>query len=545
MSTDTEQMPKILIEYTFAGYTKVKNEKIRPESGFQISKIPVVTERISQPGTFSYFKADQKKLITRAGQEIAFTDSTAQKRTRPVNLPNTNVAATAANRVEINRPVLNNPDLSPQVNGALLDILNKNDYAVRTFGKKESIDVKFSCEEFGQFYLQKEGDTTETVGCRQPYQLGEIDFQLYTSLNELNSKYFKVYKSTQSPNRFMVVAESYVITRFSKEEDNAWQPCLHLYSTVDMVNPENNKCLLDCTLQPGIPEYKMQELLVKLKEFTSYEPIIEFPSETDAEVRFNWSVASEVVTEINSFTLDKFIRASIAAPVESTLMLQSMIKETGLQGQVIFEVADGSSYNSSLQVSLGTISGPFGTGPMENFLQESTLNIVNKIESNITIPRLSFQSDSGFTQQHVGESIAPGEVLEIDLTEEGQPVIHYTVENNVSEIEEIRNYMEDIECQLIFSTSIDLSKKDIDAIEIEYRLAKKDSSIHNTKLSSTENVREEVLIMPLTSFLSERNIRFRTTVRFTDGREPLQHKWENWDVEKSGNIINLTSKMIL
>lgn len=105
--------------------------------------------------------------------------------------------------------------------------------------------------------------------------------------------------------------------------------------------------------------------------------------------------------------------------------------------------------------------------------------------------------------------------------------------------------MEDIECQLIFSTSIDLSKKDIDAIEIEYRLAKKDSSIHNTKLSSTENVREEVLIMPLTSFLSERNIRFRTTVRFTDGREPLQHKWENWDVEKSGNIINLTSKMIL
>ena len=544
-AAEAEKRLTISLAYSFDGMgpkLPALNLMLLNQNIFKIAALPLVTKKTkSRPTADRYFNVETKTLTDENGRTIAFADY-KKPRSRVVKPVLGNFSS--LNAPTITQPAINKLSLLPLANQNKINKLaNEQKYVRRTFLKRETIEADFDCTKYGSFYQERNNDgDIASIGCKEPYRLGEIRFSLYTLLTEIDDDDFRVYQSTQIPNRFLVVPMRYVITRYEPQrEEMAFEPCLRLYSTVDAEDLQRSRCILDASLAPDIDRFQLEDLHFRLSQFTSYTPYISFPGEVEHTETYTWGIPGSLVEDVDSFSLGAFIRMVMSAKIEGVLTIHSMLKSTGLSGKVTFEFPDGSSYSSDLLISLESIRGPFINGALLTEKTDSSLSLQNGLMHRLQLTEIhAYKNYEDKITIPVEKTLGSGEVFTINIDTDRIHVPQYVVESTTEALSEVRQYMEDIECQVLFVTSIEFAKEKLKALHIQFGLTQAET--YQTTLDKEKTVTEQLLIMPLSDFFDQRQVEYRVTAEHEDGSSK-QGDWRTASLAE-GNIINITTSTL-
>ena len=231
----------------------------------------------------------------------------------------------------------------------------------------------------------------------------------------------------------------------------------------------------------------------------------------------------------------------MSAKIEGVLTIHSMLKATGLSGKVTFALADGSIYNSDLLISLESVRGPFINGALVTERQDSSLSLKNGLMHRLQLTEIhAYKNYEDKITIPVEETLEPGQVFTTNIETDRIHVPQYVVENTPDTLSEIRQYLEDIECQVLFVTSIDFAKEKLKTLRIAFGLTQAD--VQDTTLDKDRTVTEQLLIMPLTNFFDQRQIEYRVIAERDDGSS-AQGDWRTASLAE-GNIINITTSIL-
>ncbi|UKJ06230.1 hypothetical protein [Solitalea lacus] len=427
------------------------------------------------------------------------------------------------------------------------------EYKLQTFIRSVSIFVSFPCASFGQFYLEEKDLEITAIGCKEAYKLGEAPIALYTLLEELTTPKYKIYRSTNVPNDFLLVPTRYVIGRqvITNNEKEQYRPTILLYSTIDVVGG-TSKWVLDATLQPDIGLEERELIDSALIELTPYPPNLEFLTELvsgTTDVELSMDQLTNTATRTTAF--GKNVRLTITTDLSSILILLDMLKHDAITGVFTTTLATGETFSTQLLPSLQNIGGEWEHGHVcIKLATPGQLSISNKTECRLQVTgiRAYLQDGSGFEDLELISEIPPfgewsGSIPDKSYT---RFQANYTVvESPQVDLEQINNYIEDVQCQVIFLTTIDFAKAGLAAIEISYRL-------HNTttenalQLTITQTNQEVAIQMPITHFLMERVVDYRVTklIRNDQTIDAFDQPFLAQDLSTQGNIITIESTVI-
>jgi hypothetical protein len=529
---------EILVTYEFEGMGKkplVYTQLLLNAQVMKLSALPITKRAIRNQKT--YFNSATRKLVMENGQEIVFND----KEKIPENSGNRRTLA--SNKLaNLNVASLN---LLPAVNVSKVDhITADKEYVKRSFLKTDKLVASIPCEQFGSFYLEEDhSGSRESVGCKEPYTLGEVRFRLFSELPGLANSFFRVYQSTQVPNRFLVVPRRYVVTRYEPGvEDAAFTPCLRLYSSIDAEDLDRSLCLLDGTLAPDIPDYEIGKLRHMLSRYSLHAPEIVYPGQTEHEEEFQWSVPGELSQSVESFSLGEFIRFSMSAGIEKTLILHALLEDQGLSGVIQFKMPDDTNFSAVLNVALSTIRGPFIHGALKSESKNGKMSYSNELSFPVVLTLLHEYSAEDHTMEAVERELAPKASHEIATSEGKNYIMEYKEKSTEEKLEETRVYLEDIECQVIFTTGIDFQDAGIDHLEIHYSLPGEEKRV--LRLAPDDPVKEGFLLMPLTDFLRERKVEYQIHIKKSGTGDPEIRPLREVSLIEEGNIINITTSLL-
>ena len=552
ISSDTSQqgyLPlKLSIDISFYGYSVEERNKLNFANivNSRISAIPIVRLNQRAIDGDNYFDSATNRLIKKNGEVVTYSDTAIRDVTPKAQMAKIQAIS------KIHSSFVSNvihPDVQ-LIHSSVLPVLPPLIYKLQTYQRSIALDVSFPCTTFGNYYQENNAEDYSAVGCRQAYKLGDPPDTLYSEITALNHSSYKVYRSTISPNQFVIKPVSYIIGRHSPGENsiNDYKPCIILYSTIDVVN-NTSRWVLDFTLMPDISISDRLELEYTLKEYTPYLPDIQYITEipvTDATAVLSISRMED--TTLSTYPMDKGIRVTIETKIEAILILLEMLKRNAIDGTFSFTLEDKSVFTVQLNPMLNHIGGIWETGHVElqsgnpgNFLK-------NISESRINLSKIRFYLKDKLLEQNFNVAIESQATLPLNELPDGviQWAAYYSQEDPVViELEQINKYIEDVKCQLIFITLIDFKAKNISEIGIGYRL--KDSSEQfNAVLDAVNNNCEKMLLMPITNFLAQRIIEYRVSSVTPDGGAPAAGNgvWITHDLALEGNIINIQSNLI-
>lgn len=537
---------KINLAYTFEGMGQklpAINTLLLNQNIFKIAALPLMAKKTrSKPPALTYFDMESRTLVEEGGRRVEYLD---QQKPKARSMARVVGRISNAGFSRITQPAMNKLTLLPVAYSTKIDqLVAETKYVKRSFLRKERMALEFDCTQFGAFYEEEDSHgEIKSVGCKEPYKLGEVRFSLYVPLNDIQDDDFKVYQSTQIPNRFLVVPRRYVITRFEPQRtDVAFQPCLQLYSTIDAENLDRSRCILDATLAPDIDRFKLEDLHFQLSQFTAYTPYISFPGEVEHSEIYNWAIPGSLTEDIESFSLGSFVRMVLTAKIEGVLTINSLLNSIGLSGKVTFTLPDESIYTSDLIISLETVKGPFINGALIAERRNGSLSLTNGLKQSIQLTELhAYKNYEDKIIIPVEKTLAGGEGLSIEIDHERIHVAQYVVEASSEALSEIRQYLEDIECQVLFVTNIDFEKEKINKLLISFGLSQQD--LQQTTLGKNKTVAEQLLVMPLTDFFDQRQIEYAVTTEKANG-DSVQSEWRTVSLADEGNIINITTSII-
>ncbi|MBC6489558.1 hypothetical protein ACFSQD_04445 [Flavihumibacter stibioxidans] len=418
-------------------------------------------------------------------------------------------------------------------------------YKVQSYVRTLSIAVEFPCTMFGQYYLEESEGIETAIGCKEAYKLGETPLAWYTRLPELDTPSFKVYRSTNVPNDFLVIPSQYVIGRQLAEDKGKeiYRPTILLFSTLDAVGG-NSKWVLDATLVPDISLDKRYELEKACASLTPYPPNIQYLTELPAgssEAVLSMDHMTGTVTRV--YPYGKYIRMNIETDISSILILLDMLERDAINGLLTITLPGEEKYSTRLQPSLQQIGGEWTNGHCRiSYDGAGKLEILNQTES-----RLQFSGITALVAPDTEETI--GLVAELEgfgRLEQDIParqyqrfIPHYTlVDPAPVELEQINNYIEDVQCQVIFLSTLDFNGEGLAVAEISYRLkgATQESLV---QLTQQQRSQEVFIQMPVTHFLMERVIEYRITklIKVDRSETVMDTGFSEQDLSNKGNII--------
>lgn len=517
---------QIIINYNFEGYSEIKPDTIKLNGGFKLNGMPIQLKTSRSKNELGVkFDLRSKKVITNTGITVAFE----KNEKKPVKTGTMIFTPTNLKPVSI----LNSP---LKLKFDVIEKIKKNKkYALQKFGIHHSLELIFPCTDYGEMYRELLNDAKlEVVGCKEPYKLGEVNIPIFEYLEELDHPLYKVYRSTQIPNRFLLEPKEYVISRRSKIQENPYTPNIFLFSTVDAENLDNSNCVLDVLLEPNISVYEIYKLINSLSKYTSYEVKLDLISEIlQPGALFNWNIPSSIAQEVLSYPLGIGIRTTISCDISDMMTLKTMLESNVISGSFNLNIPGVGNLKSNLVLSLQKITGPWQEGPLELKSSQNSISVQNKIESPIDVSCIRLIKDDTEKNLVVHQTILPGGNFAVPVESDfdfAYPI--YEVKNSTAHINELKNYIEDIECQVILINNVDFEQAELASITIELKLHN-DPTIQQIEFQPADEIEEVNFLMPVTDFLSQRIVEYRIKDHNTN--------WFKHNIAAEGNIINLTS----
>ncbi|WP_098961660.1 hypothetical protein [Bacillus wiedmannii] len=409
---------------------------------------------------------------------------------------------------------------------------------------EEDLEVVYPCNIFGVFYRESIGDTTVTVGCRDVQKLGETNSHQYQIIEEADFKHdlYKVYRSLQQPEKFLILPTFYRIGRFDLNagEQKAYRPSILFQSVIDVNIPANNSFRFHIMLTPDLPRYVRKELESKLLSLST-TPIIDYPSQLDSQYELKMGEmimhASKVVESFH-VTMD--------VNLANAILLRDMMTRFTSFGTVLFKLADSSIMESTLALELDNITGPWETGPIEVLIINGNAQLTNKIERPIEISTLRIYDTSNIrTEININIRLDSGEVHFVILPfipNEIYPVYSFPAASPAT-LEELRSFAQDTHTTIQFFDLVNHQNHDIKLLEIKVRLKGTDK-IYQVPMTGSPSKGLIDIIFPLTETYYQKNIiEFQVTKTHNSG-EVLDTPWIEWHLSTKGNIISVNWDMI-
>ncbi len=527
-----DKKARMVIQYNFEGYTEIRKNTLILSAGFKFSAFPVLTSpgRSGQESTF--FNSKNRSFVASTGLSVDFRDSRTRK--------NPMVAKSSAGPVMLSvkpasiftAPIASKTDLIDKIK-------TDKKYALQTYGRREEVEVDLPCTGFGAFYQEEnQQGILHPVGCKDPYRLGQVGIPLYAPLPEMDSPGLRVYRSTQIPNRFLIEPLRYHIGRKGSNGEDAFEPNVVLYSTIDGVELERSNCVLDMVLDPDITPFEMYQVRKRLRELTDYEPKIDFITEIETEqADFTWTIPQNIAREVIAFPLGKSIRVTISCDIEKLLTLKSMLENGSISGRYELSVSDTPAFRTDLLPSLRSVTGPWEEGPLTFHKEGNSLSVKNEIESVVHLSRVICLLDDRESEIILNRTLPGNSSIDTGEEQDFEAVYAvYAVQTGTEDLTEIRNYIEDVECQLVLVNNIDFESTHLNQIVIEFRL-QNTTAVRTEILAKTDTTKEILMLMPITDFLSSRIVEYRIRDHGED--------WYAHHIAEEGNIINFTTSYLL
>jgi hypothetical protein len=569
---------RIQISFTYEAYVPVNPNRLQVVFGGKIARIPILetAEEITLQGNRPYLSArDGTFHVGNTVLHFARENQASQKRSVPNVKSGSKAKRKGAKQDSASRkaivqlennisrdfgtlnlstgaltPILLQNNLTIHPSLEVLEVLQpeaKPQYAVQTLGSTLQMQTLFPCKEFGVLYVQEMEEARQTIGCLEVLRLGQTEFKQYGLLPEQSNSLYRIYRSLQMSERFLVVPTAYQISRFGPEEvDKAYRPTAFLYSTIDPEDLSNSRCVIECTLQPDVPAYARRELADKLSRLYHRSPVIEYITEVESQVKYEWSLPSAGAHPIQPQATklwDAFM-VSLNTDVNGVPQLQAMLATGAIAGHVRFTLPDGTTLGTNLYLDLRRITGPWNGGPVETVLKDSQAHMTNQIERPVNVSDLQVYSPGQPMQTvQVDRSLKAGETVTISVpTNAAEVYPMYTLASGAPpSLEEIRSFIEDIHTNVIFLNQVNYAEHNLKELDITARL-KDLPTTYNQAISESESISMEILL-PLTSFLTHRVLQFQ--VKKTDLSDQVSYTpWLDWSLSTMGHVIKLEWSLI-
>lgn len=413
----------------------------------------------------------------------------------------------------------------------------------RTFLRGQTLDVLFPCDQLGACYVERRPEGLVAVGCRDTLQLGQTEWRQYEEITALTDPAYRVFRSLQQPGRFVVLPKRYVVARRRADEPEAWTPAILLYSLVDPDDTGDNHVVVDATLAPDVTPWAMASLRAALRGYAA-DPILTFATDVECTPTFTWTVVGIDGLSVAASLVDGGVRVGIQSDLNHALLLRDMLEHSGLPGAVTLRLPDGTEMRSTLQVDLRAQAGPQPKGPVELSATGRHITAVNRIGRRVDLAALRIDGGTSTLTDHpVETSLAPGTATTVTLPGDGAidldrcwPV--YTVPDlDPAELPEIRSYVEDIRMNVVFLDLVDHPSRGVTRLDVTAQLAGAGDP-QPVAMSGDPAVGSAVFVLPLTTYLGARQVRYRVSVTGTDGTT-RPSDWLQHDVASGGSLIAL------
>ena len=426
-------------------------------------------------------------------------------------------------------------------------------YGIRTQGRSQAVDAFMPCSTFGTLYVQ-EGDpdkaeADQPIGCLDAWTLGQIKLRLYEPVDidlGIEDPPYLLYRSVQVPGRFLVLPRAYTITRYEPSDWHGSRPALYLYSNVDAVHPEKTSCILTGTLRPALSPADRQLLIDALREKVHATPSLEWPTDLAAEPQFSWALPGGAAKiSASAVQTPEGFQVSIGAPVDQILTLKSLVETSGVTGSVTFKLADGSALQSTLSIDLARIDGPFEAGAVSVSVEGARLELTNNTEAAADIEEvLLYDGETRLGAVPVERRIEPHGKLAVDAptAEAGQAFATYRLVPTGGSLEEIRTFVEDLHTNAVFICAFDLAAEQVQKVTVEAQIAGV-SGAGTVELLPDRISGEIGFVLPLTAYLGQPTLQYRTTALSADGSARTS-QWRDWRLDLQGNVVELPISLI-
>ena len=421
-------------------------------------------------------------------------------------------------------------------------------FAMEKFSRQQKTELFIPCSSYGSYFTeQSPGEIPVSIGCHEPYRLGEIKFQLYEPITELAHPNYSIHRSLQSPGQYMIVPTTYRIGRFeSTHPQFALRPCIHLYGALDEADQfQKSKAYFTITLQPDISAMEWYTLKEQLKMMSPETPQLFFPGEIASSSVFRWNLPSGVAVE--TLAAGRDVSATFSMDVMQVLALQGMIEQGNFQGIGTYSLPDGKNYTVSLKPDTSRICGPWLTGPLTVIVEDKNIQLRNTIEKEIQISRIIGLNNKGekIIDLPLQLLLKPGDFNSVQTNMILDTVIaDVKSSTSPSPINETWVFVDDVEAEVIFQTDLDFTSSQISSLTIAFTLPPLYATAETIVLNAAQSSADKPFFISLTQLSKPREINYRFRTVGTQG----ESQWSNWlkqDLATDGSLIWIKSQQVL
>jgi hypothetical protein len=208
---------------------------------------------------------------------------------------------------------------------------------------------------------------------------------------------------------------------------------------------------------------------------------------------------------------------------------------------------DKTDYAVNLDPDTVNIAGPWENGPLEIKKGNNTVTFINGTERTVLLNKVirSDADDKDLETFSINKNLLPGESVSVSTTNTRDNFIPDCIaEPTAVDLEENWVFIDDLYCQVIFSTDIDFGQRRIDGIDIEASFADNPLKAFSGRLTPGNPVAEFENYISLTKIAGPRMISFRIRTVASDNVSEFS-RLKQWSVKEQGNIINITSDFLV
>lgn len=442
---------------------------------------------------------------------------------------------------------LDNPDLSNYLHEVGSQDLTQYRLCLISGFELQALRLSFPCKTMGNLYTYTEDNGNKIVlGCRIPEKIKFINpNNEYVEIYELNKpNYYRVFRKRNDKDRYLILPDTYKIefTTYEDGDENVIKPDIYIQASIETSTPFNSTFLFQISLAPDISLYHRNLLENKIITFSS-QAIIEYPS----HLNFNQSIKIQDIESISSHRYSVSYKLTIPLSIERALLLKDAIINHGAFGSIHLESESGVTFDSSIDLNLQHIVGPWNNEPIELIIENNKVELINKSEYKIQINSLLIKYNSNILYDMPIKVIlaplsvsAPPTSLELP-SNINQQILNiypdYILIDRQQEIPVYNSYIEKVTVKMEFLDLINHQSYLINDLKVNIR-KKGDNEIYNIPLAGEPKSGNIELDFSLGNYYRKSIIEVQL-IAIMKSEEIKTSNWLEWNISLKGNIISL------
>jgi hypothetical protein len=528
-----DEPARLIVGYEFDAMVKVLGGVLTPLATSKIALLPIRLGRDLERGA----SFDPSALT------VHFPDGEVRLRAEPARGAGA-ALLTRPGGLSLANSTLVRPPLA--VAPSVLDILRRPAFALQVMTREQPLDVVFPNIEYRGVYAWPGPTGLVTDGPREWDALRQTEYRIYEELVRFRHPAYRVFRALPNPNRFLLVATEYRITRVAPTDPTrAYDPAILVYSVLDPAGG-TERVVFHAALEPDVPAFLQRRLAVALREYHP-DPVFDDPLQAGGVPAIRWGAVAG--SSIAVTAVPGGFRVAVTTDLAGALLVQQMLQRTGSLGTAAWTFPDGTAAESTLVLDLTRITGPRESGPVEVKASGATvLRLTNRIESPVNVMDVMDIAlpPAADAVVPVNRTLAAGESVEVPMAAPHGtgatflPVFDLPAVEAVR-IEEIRAFVDDIRAGLTFVNLIAFANHDLRALDVTARLAGV-SGESTVPLSEARPAATFEFVLPLTRYLASPMVEMRFT-RTTAGGS-VTSAWKSWDLRGKGAVVSVDWDLI-